>query len=525
MSTFKKLAGDTALYGLSTIVPRLINFALVPLHTTVFTRPGELSSNVVLYSYVALLLAIYTFGLETAFFRVAARAKGTENDDQRTDAFNNTLSIVLVITLIFSVLIFLFTHQIAGWLDFGGQELSIRWVALLVAVDAVMSIPFARLRVENRARAFVKAKIINVVVMVGLNFFLLLFCRDVYAGKYLLFLQPAVRLLYNPAIGPGYIFLANLLANALYFYLLRDVLRTFRFRFHTDDVRALVIYSFPLMLTTLAGLLNTLTDRLLLTHWLPEGFYPGLSAEDAVGIYGNCYKLSVFMSIAIQSFKFAADPFFFAQSDDKNAPELLGRVTKWFVIVCVIIWVGVSLNIDVVGLVMLRSPLYRTGLAIVPLLLLANLFLGVYYNIAFWFKLSDKTRFGTLITVIGLAVTVVGNIVLIPLMGYMGCAVAFLLSCIMMTVVCYLLGERYYPVPYDVKSAVGYIAGGGLLIYASLQIHISNPWLAIPYHLVLFGLFLAMIVVIERDTFQPALMRFRSSRSMATKPEGNQPNS
>ncbi len=509
MSTFKKLAGDTALYGLSTIVPRMINFALVPLQTWVFTEAGELASNVVLYSYVALMLAVYTFGLETAFFRGAARAKGPENKSIRDETFNNTLSIVLVITGFFTALILLLSRPITSWLDFKGQELSITWCALLVAIDAIMSIPFARLRVEGRARQFVTAKIVNVVVMVGLNFFFLLFCRDVYMGKYLTGLQPLIRLIYYPAIGPGYIFLANLLANLLYVYLLRDTLLNFKFQLRPDAVKPLLLYSFPLMLTTLAGLLNTLTDRIVLSHLLPAGFYPGLTTNAAVGVYGNCYKLSVFMALAIQSFKFAADPFFFAQADDKQAPDLLGRVTKWFVIICVVIWVGVSLNIDVIGQLMLRSPVYRTGLGIVPILLLANLFLGVYYNISFWFKLSDKTRFGTLITVIGLAVTVAGNILLIPVMGYMGCAIAFLASCIVMTVVCYLLGEKYYPVPYNVGSALGYIAGAGALIWAAGLIKITSFWIAIPYHLVLFALFLGVIAVVERDTIQDGINRFR----------------
>ena len=185
----------------------------------------------------------------------------------------------------------------------------------------------------------------------------------------------------------------------------------------------LLVYAFPLMLTNLAGLVNNTTDRIFLRHFLPAGFYEGISSADALGIYGNCYKLSVFMALAIQSFKFAADPFFFSQAEDKNAPDLLARVTKWFLIVCVLIWVLTSLNLDLLGLVV--SKRYRVGLDIVPLLLLAYLFLGVYYNISFWFKLSDKTKFGTLITVVGATVTIAGNIVLIPLMGYMGCAVAF----------------------------------------------------------------------------------------------------
>ena len=372
----------------------------------------------------------------------------------------------------------------------------------------MVAIPFARLRVENKPRQFVKAKIVSIVLVVFFNVFFLIICRDINAGKYLTVLQPLIRLFYNPAIGPGYIFLANLLGNAAYFLLLRDAFRGFRFRIDKTQARILLTYAFPIMLTGLAGVVNSMTDRLFLQHWLPEGFYPTLTNKDALGVYGNCLKLSVFMALAIQSFKFAADPFFFSQAEDKNAPDLLARVTKWFLIVCLFIWVGVSLNLDVIGL--LVSKRYRSGLGIVPLLLLANLFLGVYYNIAFWFKLSDKTSYGTLITVVGAIITVLGNIFLIPRLGYMGCAIAFLTSSFVMMALCYVLGETYYPVPYDVRSAAAYVVGAGLLIWATLYFPIDNLWLAVPVHLILFGLFTAVVLFVERDTLRPILLRIRS---------------
>lgn len=497
MSVFKKLAGDTALYGVSTILGRMLNYTLVPLHTHVFKRPGELSSNVELYSYVAVLLVLYTIGLETAYFRFAAR-----KPEDRINVFNDTLSIVLAISVAATALIILFASQITQWLGYPGQELFVVWVGLIVGIDAVMAIPFARLRVENKTKRFVKARLTNIFIVVALNLFFLLFCRDIYNGKYLTFLRPAVSLIYYPQIGPGYIFLANLLANATYFVLLRDAFAGFRFRLNWPEIRVLVLYAFPLMLTSLAGLVNNVTDRLALRHWLPEGLYPHLTNEDVLGIYGNCYKLSVFMALAIQSFKFAADPFFFSQAEDKNAPDLLARVTKWFIIVCVLIWVAVSLNLDVLGALFL-SPAYRPGLDVVPMLLLGNLFLGVYYNMAFWFKLSDKTAYGTIITVIGAVVTVVLNMTLIPVMGYMGCAVAFLASSVVMTVICYVQGDKYYPVPYDIKSALGYIGSAGLLIYLAWQIKIENIWLALAYHMLLLLLYIGVILVVERKTFGP----------------------
>ena len=509
MSTFKKLASDTALYGVSTILGRLLSYILVPIQTYAFARPKELSSNVEFYSYIALLLVIYTFGLETAFFRFSAR-----KPEILAKTFSETLSLVLLITGTFTVVLLLLAPQITVWLNYPGQTTFIRWSALIVAIDAIIAIPFARLRVENKARQFVKVRMLNIAIVVAFNVFFLIICPDIYQGKYLASLKPLISYIYNPAIGPGYIFLANLLGNAFYFVLLRDAFRGFRFRFNWPDLRVLYLYAYPIMLTGLANVVNSLTDRLFLRHYLPEGFYQdahgvALTNEDALGIYGNCFKLSVFMALATQSFRFAADPFFFSRADDKNSPELLANVTKWFTIVCVLIWVGVSVNIDILGSVML-APAYRQGLYIVPFLLLGNLFLGVYQNIGFWFKLTDQTKFGTLFTLIGAAIIITGNMFLIPVMGYMGCVVAFLTSSFVMLALCYWLGEKYYPVPYDLRSLTGYVFGAGLLIYAAWQFPIQNLWLAVPVHMTLFGLFIGLVGFVERDTFAPALARLRN---------------
>lgn len=502
MGTFKKLAGDTALYGGSTILGRLLNWALVFLHTRVFVRPGELASNVEIYSYIGILSVVYTLGLETAFFRYATRYK-----EEKQDYYNRTLSLVIAFSMLMSGLFMALSPWLARLMEYPDQDQFLRWAALLLAIDAITAIPFARLRVENRAKRFVGAKITNILINIGLNFFFLIFCRDVYNGEYLVGLQPVIDLIYYPSIGPGYIILANLIANAFNLLQLSDLFAGFRFRIEREQARALLTYALPLMLTGLVGVVNQMTDRTLLKYLLPADFYPGLKAEDALGIYGNCYKLSVFMALAVQSFKFAADPFFFSRAEDKNAPELLASVTRWFIIVCVVIWVGISLNLDVIGL--LIGPSYRSGLGVVPVLMLANLILGVYYNIAFWFKLSDKTAYGTWITGVGAAATLLLNWLLIPVIGYMGCAVAFLASSLIMCALCYWLGEKHYPVPYDVASAVAYIGGAGLLIYFATRIEISNLWIAVPYHLLLFILFVGVVVVAEHRTFSPLLARLR----------------
>lgn len=507
MSTFKKLASDTALYGVSTILARSINFALVPIQTYAFGKPASLASNVTIYAWIGVLMALYTLGLETAFFRFAARAKGSEGEAERMTIFNRTLSIVMLASILPTVLIVLFATPVTNWLGYPGQERFIIWSALLLAIDTVVAIPFARLRAENKARQFVAAKVVNILINVGLNVFFIVICKDISEGHYLPALRPLAEFIYRPEIGPGYILLANLIANALYFFIIRGAFRGFRFTFAWEHVRPLLLYSLPIMLTSLSGVINQLTDRLLLRRFLPDDFYPGITSEAALGIYGNCLKLSIFMALAVNSFKFAADPFFFSRAEDKNSPKLLADVTKWFIIVCVLLWVGVSLNLDLVSLML--SAKYRVGMGVVPILLLANLLLGVYYNISFWFKLTDKTKFGTLITVVGAVVTIGLNALLVPVMGYMGCAWAFLVSSLVMMLLCYGLGERYYPVPYHVGSALFYIGSAGLLIYGASLVKITNLWLSVSYHLALFGLYLGIVAVVEWKTVRLAVKRFR----------------
>ena len=213
------------------------------------------------------------------------------------------------------------------------------------------------------------------------------------------------------------------------------------------------------------------------------------------------------MSLATQAFRYAAEPFFLSKTGDKNSPETLAEVTKWFLITCIFIWLGVSLNLDWLKVLFLRQKIYWEAIMVVPVLLLANLFLGVYYNMSVWFKLNNKTYFGTLITFIGLGITIITNIILIPRIGYMGCAFAFLISCFSMTALCYLLGQRYYPVPYKIESAFGYIISAGVLIYLVTRIHFQSLWLSIPYHLILLILYTLGVVIIERKTIIPLKTR------------------
>jgi len=463
MSIAKKLASQTAIYGVSSIVGRVLNYLLVPIYTAHFAA-AEYGIVTGLYAYVSFLNVVFTYGLETTFFRFANRS-----GEDRRELYSRTLSLLLLTSVVFTGLLALLAQPLLALLHLPpGHSAYAVWIALILGLDAVAALPFARLRLENKARKFATIRFLNVLLQVGLNLFFIVLCPAVLRsapGSTMVALRPLVQAVYNPDLGVGYVFLSNLAASALTLLLLAHELLDFRFRWlRLGFLRPLLAYALPLMLMGLAGMVNETLDRLLLPIYLPEGFYPGISSLGAVGVYGACYKLSIFMSLIIQAFRYAAEPFFFAQSTEKNSPATFALVLKWFTLCCAFIFVGISLNLSWVGPLFLRRPEYLTGLGVVPILLLANLFLGVYYNLSVWFKLTDKTYFGTYIGAAGAVLTIALNIALIPVMGYMGSAWATLACYFMMAALCWWLGERHFPVPYPVGRLLGWLLAAVVLV-------------------------------------------------------------
>ena len=492
MSVARKLASQAAIYGVSSIAGRVLTYFLVPVYTGRFA-PAEYGVVTDLYAYVAFFNVLYTYGLETAYFRFANRP-GTN----RARLYSQVLSLLLLSSAALSGALILLATPITEALGYPGQERYIGWLAVILAIDSVVSVPFARLRLENQARKFAGIRLTNILVNVGLSLFFLVLCPNILAGKYLPQLQPLVAAVYNPQLGVGYVFLVNLLANALYVPLLWRELTDFRFRFDGSGIAPLWHYGYPIMIMGLAGMVNEMLSRLLLKHWLPEGFYPGQSNLAALGVFGACYKLSIFMQLVIQAFRYAAEPFFFAQSNEKNSPATFALVLKWFTLCCALIFVGVSLNLEWLGELFLQRPEYREGLVVVPILLLANLFLGVYYNLSVWFKLTDKTYYGTTISLGGAVLTVALNFLLIPVLGYLGSALATLACYFMMAVVCWWLGERHFPVPYPVARlgvwltvAVGAVALGWL-------VEIDHFWWRHAWHAALCAGFVGLLALVEK---------------------------
>jgi O-antigen/teichoic acid export membrane protein len=475
-SKIKNLASETVLYGLGNIVPRLFNFFLLPIHT-IFFLPEEYGVFTKLMSVVALLNIVYSFGMETAYFRFASKPGADEKK-----VFNAAQTVVISISTLLTLSFVLFSSSFADMLDINGHENYIVWLSLIMFIDNVVSIPFARLRLQKKPVQFAFFRISNVVILTGLNLYFL-------------------YVIFDPQIGISYIFLANLIANAFYFIFFFKTLMSWRPVYDCDIFSSMVRYAYPIMLTGLAGMTNEFFSRLALENWLPKNFYPGKSSAYALGVFGACYKFSVLMNLAVQAFRMAGEPFFFSQASDRNSPRLFAKVNHYFIIVCCVIMLGVSINLDVLKFLIQKSE-YWEGLNIVPPLLLGYLFLGVYYNLSIWFKLTDKTYYGTIITIGGAILTVVFNYILIPIAGYYGSSLATVLVYFFMMIACYFLGQKYYSIPYKLLPDSMYIIGTSLLIYLVNQIEMESLYTSLEIHGAVIVAFLAVVYRIEKNSFR-----------------------
>ena len=441
MNSLKRLAGETAIYGISSIVGRVLNYLLVPLYTTVF-QAGDYGVVTQLYAYTAFLNIVYTYGMETAFFRFASKG-----DLKRT--YQQCSSLILFTSTIFSGALLLGAQAIADYLQIPDQKHLVQFLAGILFIDAVTAIPFARLRLENKALTFALAKLGAIMTTISLNLVFLLLPYFVIEKGLFYELKPAVSCFLNPSFGVGYVFLANLLGNAVIVVILRAYFLQFRLKIHWQKVKPLLVYALPLFLMGLAGIANEQADKIMIPALLPDNFYPGKSGIAALGIYGASFKLSIFMLLAIQAFRYAGEPFFFSNAENKQAPELFAKVLYYFVVVCVFILLAVSLNVDLLGKIFLRQPSFREALHLVPVLLFGKLLFGIYINLSVWFKLVDKTIAGTYISIIGALITVIVNWILIPIIGYTGSAIASVACYGSMSILCWLWGRKHFPIPYN----------------------------------------------------------------------------
>ena len=484
MAGLSSLAKDTAIYGLSSIVGRFLNYLLVPLYTATLSAAGGgygVITNV--YAYTALLLVILTYGMETTFFRFANK----EGEDPRR-VYSTALLSVGATSLAFAVLVVAFVGPISAAMGYADHPSYVWVMAVTVALDAFQCIPFAYLRYKKRPVKFAALKLANILMSIALNlvFFLALPAWYESTGG-----EGLVARIYSPEVGVGYAFYVNLFCSAALMLLLVKELTGFRYVFDRALLRRMLTYAWPILVLGIAGILNQTADKILFPY-----VYRGADAHAQLGIYGAASKIAMIMAMITQAFRYAYEPFVFGKAKDRDNRETYAKAMKYFVIFTLLAFLAVVGYMDILRHLIGRD--YWEGLGVVPIVMAAEIMMGVYFNLSFWYKLIDKTIWGAWFSGAGCLVLILVNVLLVPRYGYMACAwggfagygTAMLLS--------YFVGQKHYPINYPVKDIMLYVAVAAVLF---LVMHYSNRLLpalgAVGANTVLLALFAALIV--KRD--------------------------
>lgn len=463
MASLKKLAGQTVWYGLSSIVARFLNYLLTPYLTgsLAIAAYGEMS---LIYAAIPFINVVFTYGMETTFFRFSNK------DGNEVDKIYNTSSLSLFFsTLVFTVLLLLFREPIAVLLRVNDHPQFVSWTAYIIALDTLSAMPFAWLRNNNRPRKYAFIKIMGILVNIGMTVFFYSLLPQL-AQKSAFFAG-----WYDPSLGAGYVVIANLIASAVTLLLLFPEILKIRLRFNGQLWREMIIYSLPIMIAGFGGMINETFDRIMLGWWSPAIGEQAKKVE--VGIYSACYKLSILITLFIQAFRMGAEPFFFQQAKGARAQETYARVMNYFVITVCIMFLVVAMYLDVWKYFITNHKMW-VGLKVVPILLLANMCLGIYYNLSIWYKVSHKTQAGAIITFIGAGITLLINYLFIPYFGYMACATATLTCYGSMMLISYFWGQKVYYIPYDIRRILSFLLTMGLayIIFLSAAFFLETQW-------------------------------------------------
>jgi len=462
LDQIKKLTGQTAVYGLGTIVPRLLNWALLtPLFTRIFVQ-NEYAVVTELYAYIILLMAILTYGMETGFFRFS------ESEKDPVKVYSTSLISICTTTILFVTAIYIFIRPVSELIQYSSNQEYIKWFVLILGLDVISSIPFAWLRKKNKARKFAVLKLINVSVHILLIFFFYKICPALEEKG-----NSWILSVYNPDMGVGYVFISNLIASTVTMILLIPVILEARFSFSLILIRKMLVYSWPLIIVGFAAAINEAGDKIMLKYLLPEQF----DSMTEMGTYAANFKVAVLMTLFVQMFRYAFEPFFFSNAKRSNARLIYADVMKYFIIAGLLLFLVICMYLDVVKYFI--DDLYHEGVFVVPIVLMANLMLGIYYNLSVWYKLTDKTKFAAMISVTGMIVTIVANVILIPKINYLGSAWAHLFCFIVMVMFSYILGRKYYLIKYDIKNILLYFALAIILFFSFNSIKIESVILSL----------------------------------------------
>lgn len=476
MNPIKKLFGQTAAYGLPSILGRLLNYLLVPLHTY-FMAPEIYGVVAELYAWVAFLIVFLTFGMETAFFRFS----NFENES-KDEVFKNGFITVLGINLTFLLIVLIGIRPISGMMLYAEHPEYIALIAMIITLDATSAIPLAKLREEERTKRFVAIQMASILINIVMNVVLLVFFFDKN----------------HPEIGIIYILVANLCASLAKPLLLWGEFRGLHFKLNKRLIKEMIGYSFPLVIAGFAGIVNETMDRILLKF---VSIHHGMTQEAAmfqVGIYSASYKLAMLISIFLQAYRYAAEPFFFKLNQNNDEKKVYGNVMNYFIAIVLFFFLLVSLNLPILKY-FISNKEYWVGLKVVPILLLANAFLGVYYNQSIWYKLSGQTRYGAIIAIIGATITVVLNILFIPKYGYLACAWTTMTVYFIQMVISYFWGKKHYPIPYNIERFFLYFSIGiGIYFSTKLWSDSFSVWMELILNNLLIIVFLGIVFQIEK---------------------------
>ncbi|TXE11002.1 polysaccharide biosynthesis C-terminal domain-containing protein [Algoriphagus aquimarinus] len=494
MSNLKKLAGQTAVYGLSSILGRSINFLMIFVYTAYLSKEA-FGSFTSIYALIGFLNIVFTYGMETTFFRFTT---GKNLDPKKV--YNTTQSLLLTSTVVLGSALFLLAPWLAEWLEYPGQAYLFRWTALILSFDAILAIPYAKLRLENKALIFAGTKILNILLNIFFNLLLIIVFPYLISNGTI----SEGFLGYRSDWGVEYILLSNLLANGLIIPFVWWKAGFFKFQLEGAIIKPMWTYSIPLLFMGFAGVTNELLSRFLFEYVLPPNFYAGLTAREAGGVFGANFKLAILMNLVIQAFKYAAEPFFFKQSADKNSPLLYAKVMHVFILFCTLLMIAISVNLDWIGS-FLKETGYGDALFIVPTLLMGYLLLGIYFNLSIWFKITDQTKYSFWITLVGAILTIAIIFIFVPIWGYMGGALSTILCYFVMCLLCYFYGQKYYPIPYQTAKGLLYLIISFVVSYLGFYMDLGDSAINFFAKNSLIFLYLGLIFLIEKDQIKAYL--------------------
>lgn len=454
----KSLAKDTAIYGVSSILGKFLNWLLVPLYTYFLEKPADYGIVTHLYAWTAMLVVILTYGMETGYFRFSSK-----NDAEPQKVYSNTLISVGFTSLLFAVLIVIFNHPIANILGYPNHSEFIWMLGLSVAMDAFSSIPFAYLRYAKRPIAFASLKFLYIGLNIVLNLFFLIIC------PWLMKVAPqTVSWFFNPHYGVGYIFLSNIIATSIQTFILIRFTFVGKLSFDFVLLKKILKYSFPLLALGIAGMANQNIDKILFPY-----IQLGEHGKADLGVYGAVSKIAMVIMMFTQAFRYAYEPFVFAKNKDKNSLQTYSDAMKFFIIFSLLIFLGMVFYMDLIKFIIKHT--YWEGLGVVPIILFSFIFQGIYFNLSIWYKLQDKNHYGAWFAAIGTIIIFVGNIIFVPKFSYWGSAWSAFAGYFVVMLLSYFFGQKFMPVNYNLKE-IGIYLALTLALFA-ISLFIETPYL------------------------------------------------